>query len=249
MLTRRLSWLAILLAVASPIGAQPGPFPPQKAQHLEVLPKDIPIRALIDTMAGFTRALGVRCTYCHVGQEGQPLNTYDFISDQKPEKQKARAMLRMVSAINGEHLAKLASRTTPAVTVSCATCHRGVAVPRPLDQTIIAAYDAGGPDSAEATYRALRQRYYGRASYDFGEVALADVGAALRARGKLADAVRFYMLNAQMLPTSSFAFRQAAGAQAAAGDTAGAIASLEKALAINANDGQAKQMMSQLRKP
>ena len=43
-----------------------------------------------------------------------------------------------------------------------------------------------------------RTRYYGRAAYDFGEVPLADVGAALRARGKTADALRFYVLNTEL---------------------------------------------------
>ena len=32
-------------------------------------------------MPGFTRALGVRCSYCHVGEEGESLSTYDFASD------------------------------------------------------------------------------------------------------------------------------------------------------------------------
>jgi hypothetical protein len=43
-----------------------------------VLPADMAVRALIDTMAGFTRASGVRYTYCHVGNEGEPLTSYDF---------------------------------------------------------------------------------------------------------------------------------------------------------------------------
>ena len=95
-------------------------------------------------------------------------------------------------------------------------------------------------------YRSLRERYYGRASYDFGEAALADVGAALRARGKTADALRFYVLNTEMSPNSAFAFSQVAGAQLAAGDTASAVRSLQKALSINPNDRQAKGMLDRL---
>ena len=79
-------------------------WPPERLKNLRVLPADIPIRALIDTMAGFTRALGVRCTYCHAGREGEGLEKYDFVSDEKTEKVKAREMLRMVTAINQEHL-------------------------------------------------------------------------------------------------------------------------------------------------
>jgi len=239
-----LSALSLLFATAA--AAQ---WPPERLKNVKVLPSDIPIRALVDTMAGFTRALGVRCTYCHVGQEGDPLEKYDFPSDEKPEKVKAREMLRMVGAINGEHLAKLDRRREPRIVVTCATCHRGVTEPRPVQQLVLSAYDAGGADSAEALYRALRQRYYGRAAYDFGDVPLTAVAAALRARNRPADAVRFYLLNTELAPTSGFAFRQAAEGQLAVGDTAGAVASLERALAINANDPQAKQALDRLRPP
>lgn len=243
---RRLTLSLVALAIAfvsNPVHAQ---FPPKELKNLKVFPKDIPVRALLDTMGSFTRALGVRCTYCHVGEEGQPLSSFDFPSDQKPEKEKARVMLRMVGAINGDYLTKLAARRTPTITVTCATCHHGVTEPRPLQQVVLNAYDSAGADSAEALYRALRTRYYGRAAYDFGEVPLVDVGNALRARGRMADALRFYILNTQMLPASAFAFRSAAEGQLAAGDTASAIRSLQQALAINPNDGQAKRTLDRL---
>lgn len=240
---RRLIPLALLVLSAQTARAQ---FPPTKLENLKVFPKDMPVRALIDTMASFTRALGVRCTYCHVGNEGEPLSSFKFASDDKPEKNKAREMLRMVGAINGEYLTKLEARRTPQINVACMTCHRGVAEPRPIQQIVLTAYDAAGADSAEAVYRALRTRYYGRASYDFGEVPLADVGAALRSRGKTADALRFYVLNTELTPTSAFAFRMAADAQLAAGDTASAIRSIQRALAINPNDRQAKGLLDKL---
>src|SRR5690348_17587238 len=37
-------------------------FPPRELKNLKVFPKDIAVRALLDTMGSFTRALGVRCT-------------------------------------------------------------------------------------------------------------------------------------------------------------------------------------------
>lgn len=237
--------LALTGLVSSRSSAQ---FPPQRTKNLKVLPSDIPIRALLDSMSGFTRALGVRCSFCHVGNEGEPLSKYDFAADDKPEKQKAREMLRMVSAINGEHLTKLGTRLEPRVVVTCATCHRGIAEPRPLQQVLLTAYDAGGVDSADALYRTLRQRYYGRASYDFGDVALADVATALMHRDRVADAVRLYLLNTQFSPTSAFAFRQAATGQLAAGDTAAAVASLERALAISPEDRQTKAALERLTK-
>jgi tetratricopeptide (TPR) repeat protein len=240
---RRFITAAIVVLAAHSAQAQ---FPPQKLQNLKVFPKDIPVRTLLDTMGSFTRALGVRCTYCHVGNEGEPLSSFDFPSDKKPEKEKARDMLRMVGAINTEYLAKLPDRRTPTINVACMTCHRGVAQPRPIQQIVLNAYDSAGVDSATSVYRALRARYYGRASYDFGDVPLADVGAALRARGKTADALRFYVLNTELTPTSAFAFRQAAEAQLAAGDTASAIKSFQRALEINPNDRQAKGTLEKL---
>ena len=243
---RRLSTPFALLATFTFAAVAQAQFPPQKLQNLKVFPKDIPVRALLDTMGSFTRALGVRCTYCHVGEEGQPLSTFDFASDEKPTKNKARTMLRMVGAINGEYLTKLENRRTPTVNVACMTCHRGVAVPRPIQQVVLMAYDSAGADSAIAAYRALRERYYGRASYDFGEVPLADVGAALRARGKNADALRFYTLDTELNPTSAFAFREMGQTQLASGDTAAAIRTFQKVLSMNPNDRQVKSILDHL---
>lgn len=235
------------MLVPSPALAQ---FPPTQAKNLKVLPADIPMDTLIARMAGFTRALGVRCTYCHVGREGAPLDSFDFPADDKPEKAKARVMLKMLAAINTEHLTQLASRREPRINVTCATCHHGIAQPRSLEDVLLTTYDAAGTDSLEATYRTLRQRYYGRAVYDFGEVALVDVGDRLRLRGRLPDALRVYALNTQVTPTSGFAFRSLAGGQLASGDTVAAIASLEAAVRINANDQQAKRALERLaRKP
>ena len=236
---------------SAPPGAPPGapPAQEQKPKNLKVLPADLPMRAVRDTMSSYARALGVRCTYCHVGTDGQP-QTMNFAADDKPEKEKAREMMRMAAAINGDYLAKLTARRTPRIAVGCATCHRGLAEPRPLQQVLLSAYEVGGADSAEARYRALRQQYYGRAAYDFGDAPLADVAATLRARDRLADAVRLHRLNTEFSPNSAFAFRQAATAQLAAGDTTAAIASLEKVMTLTPNDVQARRVLDMLpRKP
>jgi hypothetical protein len=241
---RALGLLACSVLVASAAEAQ---YPPDTLANLKVYPAGMRVEALLDSMARFTRALGVRCNYCHVGQQGQPLSSYDFASDDRPAKAKARVMMRMVESINGEHLPKLATRREPPATVTCATCHHGVAIPRPLQQLVLVAYDAGGVDSAETAYRALRERYYGGAAYDFGEVPLADVAGELGGRGRLADAVRIAVLNVEFSPRSGFAHRQAAEAQIAAGDTASAVRSLERALVIRAEDGQARRRLDELR--
>ena len=222
-------------------------WPPQKIENVKVLPPNIALRPLVDTMAGFTRALGVRCTFCHIGTEGADLGTYNFISDSLATKRTAREMMRMVLAINQDYVSKLADRSTPPTVVTCATCHRGITRPRPLQQVIVGAYDAGGVDSAESAYRALRERYYGSAAYDFGEVPLADVAATVRTRDKLADAVALYKFNIEMSPKSGFALRQAAAAELAMHDTATAVGHLERALQLNANDTQARDALDRLK--
>ena len=128
--SKRLLAAAIPMALAATVaGVAPASAQEQKPKNLKVLPPDTDIRAVRETMANFTRALGVRCTYCHVGTDGQP-QTMNYAVDEKPEKEKAREMMRMVGAINGEYLAKLASRKSPKINVGCATCHHGVTEPR-----------------------------------------------------------------------------------------------------------------------
>ncbi len=66
------------------------------------------------------------------------------------------------------------------------------------------------------------------------------------ASSKLADAVRLHRLNTEFSPNSAFAFRQAATAQLAAGDTTAAIASLEKVMTLTPNDVQARRVLDML---
>lgn len=237
--------LAALLTCTAIVPAR-AQFPPAQLKNLKVLPADIGVSALIDTMKAFTRALGVRCSYCHVGREGQDLSEYDFVSDARAAKEKARDMLRMVTAINTQYLAALPVRRSPAIMVNCATCHRGTPEPRPIQQVILTAYAAGGADSAEAAYRALRTRYYGSAAYDFGEVPLTEVADVIAARGTAADAMRLYQLNAELLPTSGFAFRQLGLAYLEQHDTAQALTAFRKRLELQPNNPEAKQFVDQL---
>jgi hypothetical protein len=86
---------------------------PEKPKNLRVLPKDWPGSRLRPVMVGFTRALGVRCSYCHKGEEGKPLSTYDFASDENPNKNRAREMYRMLGEID-DHMKKSSRAATSA---------------------------------------------------------------------------------------------------------------------------------------
>ena len=104
----------------------PPPAPAWHAKNLKVLPADIGRPELIATMKTFALSLGVRCTFCHVGTEGQPLSTFDFPSDANPHKNVARAMLRMTKSLN-EELPRISGHKDAAIT--CYTCHRGAKEP------------------------------------------------------------------------------------------------------------------------
>jgi cytochrome c peroxidase len=117
---------AFLAAVgtAQPTPA-PGPLtPPYK--NLQVLSKDITQAQLMQNMKFFAQSLGVRCVHCHVGQEGQPLSTFDFASDAKRTKLVARRMLAMVHRINEQDFGVKEFKD---VKVTCYTCHRGSTEP------------------------------------------------------------------------------------------------------------------------
>lgn len=82
---------------------------------------DMPAGRLLNIMnGGYSRNLGVTCDYCH--------NTDDYGSDEKREKQTARAMITMVGTIAGE-LGKITTIKSERPVVNCGTCHRGVARP------------------------------------------------------------------------------------------------------------------------
>lgn len=77
--------------------------------------KELPASELIQAMFFMKASLGVGCTHCHVDNE-------NFDKDDKPAKQVARTMIRMVRALNAE---SFDARTV----VTCNTCHRGQSRP------------------------------------------------------------------------------------------------------------------------
>lgn len=134
---------------------------PDNAVNLQVLPKDMSGPQLRSVMGSFIRSLGVRCSYCHVGEEPQPLSTWDFASDAKPNKNRAREMLRMLNSIN-EHLQKIEPSGDKRVNMWCHTCHSGRPRPMTLEEALGETYRKDGLEATLARYQTLRDRYYGR---------------------------------------------------------------------------------------
>jgi photosynthetic reaction center cytochrome c subunit len=141
----------LALLCAAPASAQ---FPmdqiPDEFTNLELLPKDISKEQLVKVMQAFTKGLGVRCHYCHVGEEGAALSTFDFASDEKNHKKIARLMVQMVTDINERHLPKLEhiahqhdGEKHEAPRVECITCHRGETKPKVVEETPLDAAPAG----------------------------------------------------------------------------------------------------------
>jgi uncharacterized protein (TIGR02246 family) len=84
--------------------------------------QQLPAGRLLTVMRdGFSPALGVDCTHCHVSG--------DFASEENDRKQVARDMMAMVRRINGELLPAVPHLQSQQPQVSCSTCHRGEVKP------------------------------------------------------------------------------------------------------------------------
>jgi len=92
--------LGVVTAPAALASQAPGHWPPDSLINVKIIPKNTPVMQVVGMMRNFAGALGVRCHFCHVGQEGMPLGQFDFAKDEKRTKLTARQMMRMVEEIN-----------------------------------------------------------------------------------------------------------------------------------------------------
>lgn len=81
-------------------------------------------RQFINTMGGWSSALGVRCSHCHV--DG------DYTSDALRPKRAAREMAVMFRTINQDlrKMENLESKPAGTRAITCMTCHQGKPKPR-----------------------------------------------------------------------------------------------------------------------
>ena len=108
------------------------PNPPEEGfKNLKVLPKNTSHDEMEKIMHEFTHDLGVKCNFCHAAAKDTSSRRHlDFVSDEKPEKNIARSMMRMEMKINKKFFEikhPLIGDTT--LTITCFTCHHGVAHP------------------------------------------------------------------------------------------------------------------------
>lgn len=234
----------LFIGLADSIEAQQWSWP-ERAENLTELPADFPPERLSAVMRGFTSALGVRCSHCHVGEEGQPLSAYDFVSDANPNKNTARVMYRLLGAVN-DHLDEI-EPTGEEVNMWCHTCHQGRPRPQTLDEALLETYRAQGPDATVERFLALREEYYGGPGFDFRAPAVNEMAAALLTNGDTTTAFRFAELNAGHFPDVAAAQEGLGDIHAARGENPEAIGYYERALELEPGNPRVTAKLERIR--
>lgn len=196
-------------------------------------------------MQGVAAALGVDCGYCHPGRGGNTGTGPALTSTGKPRVEVAREMFLMVEQLNATVRQATGKTAADATRVSCATCHRGVPIPRQIDEIMWETAMTQGGAAAVAQYRDLRDRFYGRQAYDFGDTALIRMAERL-ANVKPDAAVALMRMNVDFHPGSVQGYISLAYALTRARDYQGAIEALKQALQLEPTNGVAKGMLAQL---
>jgi hypothetical protein len=244
--------LGIVLATASlalaqvpppPPGQRGGPPPP--LTNLQVMPKDTPRPQVLAAMQNIAASLGVQCNYCHV-MEGRG-GRNDMASDEKPAKKAARGMMILAREINEKLPPAIGKAANDTTRVGCATCHRGVPIPKLLPDVVTDAAASGGAPAGIAKYKELREKFYGAQAYDFSENGFIQTANRAAATNKPDDALAYLQANLEYYPKSSRTYQAMANIKNGKGDKAGAIADLEKAVEMDPNNAQAKAQLQQLK--
>lgn len=198
----------------------------------------------VEDMQAIAQALGVGCEYCHVrrGAESLPSAT----ASGKPKREIAREMIAMTRDLNAQIQAAAGKSPADATRVTCITCHRGVPIPRQLSEIVTQTMLEKGVAAAVVQYRDLRAKYYGRQSYDFSEDELFKAAQRFIER-KPDDAIALLQLNLEFNPQSARTYVNIGYAYTRKYDKASAIASYEKALAIDPDNGIARGYLAQLK--
>jgi len=101
----------VCLAFAVPCGALAA-----DGKNLLVLDKNISSEELKKTMEAYAAQLGVKCVFCHVGEQ--------YEKDDKKQKQDARKMIKLVLEMKSRK-ADFFKTTVKDTAIQCAMCHRG----------------------------------------------------------------------------------------------------------------------------
>ena len=196
-------------------------------------------------MQDIAQGLGVKCEYCHAGQRMGAATT-PVPGTAPTHFDIARAMIAMTRDLNTKIVAATGKPANETTRVTCITCHRGVAIPGQLADIVTKTALQKSPDEAVAQYRDLRAQYYGRDSYDFGEDTLLNAAQQI-VRVKPPASIPILRLNLEFYPRSVRSLTQIAFAYTRSLDDEAAIATLEKALEIEPDNGMVKGQLEQLK--
>jgi len=226
-------------AQGAPAGGQQQPPP---LTNLKIYPKDIARQELITTMQGFVRQLGVQtqggCSYCHVGTAPQ----FDFASDANPKKDIARRMILMSREITGK-LPEVTGKPAAQITsLRCATCHRGMAVPKVTEVALSDSLAKSGAAAAVQQYKDTRKQ-----ALDYNENALVAYATTLINTDKADDALTVLQANAELSPNHAPTYAAMAQAYGKKNDKDNQIKMLEKAVQLDPNNQQLKRQLDQLK--
>lgn len=226
---------------------QPAPQAPWKGKNLQFFAPDIPREALTQRMREFSFALNVRCQYCHSGGDGVSFDGVDFASDDKTEKVKARAMLKMTAEINTTLLPKVPSRAEPPVEVSCSTCHRGLRRPKSLQTTLFEIVQRDGAAAAVARYKELRADMTA-GLYNFGQWETMELARRLVEAKNTSAAIAILQMTGESYPKAPDVDLQIAEIHYTRGEKDEALAAYRKTLEKAPDNPRAKARIAELEK-
>jgi hypothetical protein len=114
-----LTLLSAVLLAAPGVGRAQDDAGPAKFTNLQILPKDISKKDLMAAMKAQSKALGVKCAFCH------DVKNKDYATDDNEHKRAARGMMKLVQKLNAEIF------TWPeAPKATCFMCHHGQKEPK-----------------------------------------------------------------------------------------------------------------------
>ena len=229
MFARPLAPLMYLLVLFASIDAQI----PDAFKNLQLLDPNLTKGQLLGTMKGFTRALGVRCLYCHVGTDGDRFTDVVFDADDKEAKRIARVMIEMTRSINATLREKTGRDPAGLTTVTCLTCHSGATKPHDLLTDLKAAYETDGATGALSLYAELREKYYGRAVYDFAPQRLTNLAKSIDRHGDTDGAIEILIANQKYFPKAYHTLFILSQVYSRSGNKKAAIKTAKKALKLD----------------
>jgi tetratricopeptide (TPR) repeat protein len=197
-----------------------------------------PPQNIMPLMQEIVQALGVKCEYCHSAPRGS--------GQPEPKKDIARQMIAMTRDLNTRIQAATGKPAAEVTQVRCVTCHHGVPIPKQLSEIVLQTLREKGATAAVAQYRDLREHFYGRAAYDFGEDTLIGVAQPLAA-GKPDDAIALLKLNLEFYPQSAKTYAAIAYAYTRKFDDPTAITYYEKSVELDPSNGVTRGQLEQLK--